>query len=818
MKMTTRIAFDNFKYHKSTNILTGIAVFLTTLLLFVIPTVGKGIIDIQFTAVNKWYPSWHATFSNIDKDMTKKLAAHHDINNYGLRCDAGAINLGNVNAPLAYIDEQSMELLKLELAKGRLPASEDEIVVSDGIMEALGQQGDVGDIITIPYQINRNGELDYIQRKDFKICGIAANGKLSSGKKTYISFISEKFLENELEKNQIFYQFLFQVNGVKSVTTDDIEDIIKNIAIQFEIDKDCINVNDDYLAANYVDPVLLPAVIIIMLIIMIAGIITIYSIYYVSMNQRIQEFGRLKAIGTTKSQLKQIVLKEGLLVALIAVPAGLLTGTVVSKIILFAFMGYSGKENGIYTEIIKNNEVNIYYWYIYLIAIAVTIAAVYFSLVRPMRKAARVSEIEAMRYYNTVSSKKARRKGYDYLTIGRITKRNLSVNKKKSVITILAMAITGVFLMVVATILSCANPRESANGSIVGQYEISPNFQENDKEHPERKWSWIQQNNPMNDDLQKKIESLNGVERIDVFSRVLVRSNFFNLDGDVNAIAGIPEEYAKELEKGIIKGSITYEELKSGDKIIVEDALRNFYPNIDVGNKISLTVIDGERTYEKEVEVAAIGSYRSGLTNFNYLIMAKEAADRLCKNNSNCYFKVIADKDYDEELASSLKEIAAETPGGLDVDTWKTSYEQWKNVMVLTSFGCYAFLGILAVISVMNLINTMINSVHVRKKELGMLQAIGMSDGQLMKMLQFEGLFYVLGTLIISVGLGSLAGYPVFLHAKRTGMFEITTYHYPLTTAVIVSAVLVLIQIILALVIAKSVKKDSLIERIRFSE
>lgn len=99
-----------------------------------------------------------------------------------------------------------------------------------------------------------------------------------------------------------------------------------------------------------------------------------------------------------------------------------------------------------------------------------------------------------------------------------------------------------------------------------------------------------------------------------------------------------------------------------------------------------------------------------------------------------------------------------------------------------------------------------------------MMQAIGMSDSQLMKMLQMEGLFYTLGTLVISIGLGSLAGYPVFLYAKKDGLFEITTYHYPLTAAIVISVVLLLIQVLLAVGLSRSVRKNSLIERIRFSE
>lgn len=118
----------------------------------------------------------------------------------------------------------------------------------------------------------------------------------------------------------------------------------------------------------------------------------------------------------------------------------------------------------------------------------------------------------------------------------------------------------------------------------------------------------------------------------------------------------------------------------------------------------------------------------------------------------------------------------------------------------------------------MNLINTMVHSLHARRKEIGMMQAVGMTNRQLIQMLQLEGLCYTLGTLIISVGLGSILGYPVYLWAKGNGMFNISQYHYPVAAAVLVTVIMVLVQMILAFVLGSSVKKESLIERIRFSE
>ena len=816
MKMTTRVAYCNMRHYKSKNILIGIAIILTTLLLFVIPSIGKDMVEVNFAVINKIYPTWHALYRNVDESTVMKLAAHHDVKTYGLRSDAGYMNLEDATVSMMYMDRTGMELYKVKLKEGQLPQKENDIVVSKGILEALGQNGKIGDTITVPYQILKDDGLDYTKEKDFRICGFLADNESSKEQKQYTSLVSEAFLKAEIPVEQVKYRFLLQVNGQKGNTTADYTETIQNIARQFGISEDDMNINKEYLAANYVDPATIPVIVGIMLIVVLAGIITIYSVYYVSMNQRVREFGKLKAIGATKRQLRQIVLREGMGVALFAIPIGLLIGTVAVKVVLLQFVEHAKDSNVLITEaykVVAKGEVQLYYWWIYLLAIAVTLCTVYLSLMKPMRMAAKVSEIEAMRYQGGSKRQKSSRKGYQFLNIGRLTKRNLAENKKKSTITIVSMAVTGIFVMMVATVLSCANPMESAKSSIVGQYEISPIVEE----HPEYEWAEVQKNNPLNEGLKQQIEELDGVERVDVFTALKVSGGPFEEKIGTEFINGVPEEYAEELKKGITEGNVTYEELKSGDKVILDRALLHWYPDIKVGDKLKLNIHDGDNTFQKEIEVAAIGEYGTGLTNYNCLIMAKEGAEKLTINNSSSYFQVIADKDYDEALEASLQAIV-DGSGRLQMRTWKNEYDTWENAIQMTRGACYAFIIILAAISIMNLINTMINSVHVRKKELGMMQAIGMSDRQLMKMLQLEGIFYTVGTLIISIGVGSLAGYPLFLYAKRTGMFDISTYHYPVTAAIIIILTLFVIQMLLAIFIAKSVRKDSLIERIRFSE
>ena len=820
MKMVTRIAFANMKYHKSKNLLIGIAIFLTTLLLFLVPTIGRNMIDGEFAVVNELYPSWHGLYRNVDEETVTKLSVHHMIERYGLRSDVGGMTVADASIGLLYFDAEGLSLYNMQLIEGHLPEEENEIVVSKGILEELGQTCEIGDLISIPYQIYRDDVLDFAQQKEFIISGFLEDTEANIENREYSAFVSEAFLKEEVPSEQILYRFLFQINGGENTTTDEIKTSIYDVADQIGIDEKEIRINDDYLLANYVDPSTVPIIVGIMLVIVVAGIITIYSIYYVSMEERIQEFGKLKAIGATKPQIRQIVLREGMSVALFAVPLGLISGTVLSKLVFLAFLGLYHNENTTVTmmrKLLEENRFALYHWWIYAYAILVSFITVYLSLLKPMKIAAKVSEVEAMRYQgeNAFGKRKRNRKGYLNITIPALTKIYLTGNKKRTMITICSMGITGVFVMVIATVLSCANPVESANNSILGQYEISPTVESGNKEHPEREWSSIQQNNPFTEDLKKEIEALDGVDHVEYFSTIYVKAEVF--DGVGESILGVPESYREYLEEGIIEGSATYDELLSGDKIIVDKTLLSWYPEIKIGDILRVMIEDGDSYYKKELEVIAIGDYPSGFTNYRYLIMAQEGIASLGSFNLISKYNVFADENYNVELENQLKETIAQSEL-LQMRSWKDEYDEWKSGLAMMSGACYAFLGVLSAICIMNMINTMIHSVHVRKKEIGMMQAIGMSDTQLTKMLQLEGLFYTVGTLVLSVGVGSVLGYPIFLWAKENGMFNISNYHYPIEAAVTISIVLLLIQLILAFVLGRFVRKQSLIERVRFSE
>lgn len=818
MKMVTKVALANAKYHRSKNILVGIAIVLTTLLLFLVPTIGFGMINCQHAVVNETYPTFHALFRNVSEETVEKLSAHHLVESYGLRADLGRIDVKGADISMIYMDTSAFDMYHIKLKKGKLPHKSNEIVVSQGMLDALQQTGDVGDTIVVPYQAYCEGGLDYTKEKKFTICGMLEDSDISIREKNYTAFVSDKLLKKEFKGEELSYRFLFRVSQQGVRTTDEMEERVQQLAGEFHIKDQDLKINEDYLGANYIDPAFVPGIVLIMLIIVVAGVITIYSIYYISMDERVREYGKIKAIGATTKQLRSIVLHEGMLVAAVGIPVGLLIGSFATKAIYLGMFRLYQEQNDMIEmmeKVLAEGKVHLLQPGFYLLAIVVALATVYVSLCRPMAVAARVSEINAMRYQGETGKKKKARKGYDTITVGRLTRVYLSRNKKKSVITICSMAITGLFFMVVATVLSCATPTDSADYGMMSEYVIQPVTEHGNKEAPELEWNEVQKNNPITEKLKDAILQIDGIKGVECCKAANTFGDVFGEEPE--GLIGIPESEKDIITEGLVEGEVSYEELCAGNKVVMDQKLLYWYPELKVGDVLELTMEDGEGKKIVPLEIAAIGEYTLGFTNYHYLIMANEGIQKLSDNNLDYYLRIYGDKTYDPKVESDLKALI-ESYGRMEMGTWQSRYQEAESGIRMTRGGCYAFLGILGAICIMNMINTMIHNVHVRKKELGMLQAVGMTDRQLLKMLQLEGLFYTLGTLFVAIGGGSIVGYFTYLWAKKEHMFNITNYHYPLVGALVVTLVLFGVQFLLTLALSKSTKKESVIERIRFSE
>ena len=130
------------------------------------------------------------------------------------------------------------------------------------------------------------------------------------------------------------YRVMFRLADAEHMTTDEIEARGKEIGEDFGVPEGNVVENREYLVANYTDPSFVKGMIVVIVMVVLAGILTIYSIYYVSMIPKVQEYGKLKAIGSTKRQIRQMVFREGMLVTALALPVGLLISSFLSRWIM----------------------------------------------------------------------------------------------------------------------------------------------------------------------------------------------------------------------------------------------------------------------------------------------------------------------------------------------------------------------------------------------------------------------------------------------------------------------------------------------------
>ena len=826
MKMINRVALANTKYHKGKNLLSGIAIILTSVLVFLITSIGLGVVNVQNAAVNKVYPTWHAMYRQVSEENMGKIAQHDLIGEYGLRQDVGESVLNKDDFILiSYLDNGAQKLAKQTFTKGHAPKKGNDAVLPRDALKTLGYpNAKIGDTIKIPIQIYEADGMGLQQEKTFRLTGFSPDIKNQNDEKIFSMLVSKDFMEEVIPKKQRSYRMMIRLNETAATSTDAIKEQIKEIGKNFDVTEDNIVENSDYLFANYIDPAFYSGMAIIVGIILIAGALTIYSIYYVSLINKVQEFGKLAALGATKRQIRQIILRENLIVAGLSIPAGLLIGIAAVKFVFFQLISSISSEQAMTKEmrqVLDNGEVSLILPWIIAMTIGVTLLTVILASLKPMRQASKIMPIEAMRYTGQMQGNKKQRKGFIDLNLRRLANANLSRNKKRTMVTIFSLGMIGILFVVISTVFSCMNPKQAARDTIAEDYCMSIASREGDKMRPELKWTVIQQNNPLNNKVINKIKAIDGVEKVDAFQSITGEVPSVKDPGTDKpmslSIGGISKDQMALINRDIEKGHATYEELNSGDKVIATGYILANYPEIKIGDTLTFKFFDGNRTFEKDMTIIGGGSFAQSVTNFDNFLMSNEAIKKLSKNNLTYYVNIKAAKGKTKTVQSAIENIE-EGNELFRLESYEEVLKQWEDTLQLTAGAGYAIMLVLAIVGIMNLINTTIDSILSRKKELGVMQAIGMSNQQMKKMLRTEGFVYAGGIILLAGGLGSILGYLVYLYAESHSLMQIKVYQYPLIQVLLMIFLVVIVQLILTYATTTIVNKETVIKRIQASE
>ena len=123
---------------------------------------------------------------------------------------------------------------------------------------------------------------------------------------------------------------------------------------------------------------------------------------------------------------------------------------------------------------------------------------------------------------------------------------------------------------------------------------------------------------------------------------------------------------------------------------------------------------------------------------------------------------------------------------------------------------------VVGLVGVLNYINAVLTGIITRKRELAMLQSIGMTGAQLKRMLQYEGLLYALGAVGLALVLALAAG-PLLADVME-GMFWFFSYHLTLWPILILLPVFALLGIAVPSLVYRSLSRSTIVERLRDGE
>ena len=75
---------------------------------------------------------------------------------------------------------------------------------------------------------------------------------------------------------------------------------------------------------------------------------------------------------------------------------------------------------------------------------------------------------------------------------------------------------------------------------------------------------------------------------------------------------------------------------------------------------------------------------------------------------------------------------------------------------------------------------------------------------------------FTVGTICVALAAGLPLGYALFSYAKHNGIFGMNVYHVPLIPILVMILLVGILQIVLSLVLSSNLKKETLVERIRY--
>ena len=827
-----RIAKTNLKSNFRRSITMILAVLLSSFLLFSVFTVG-----LTYLKMNKLQnirlngADFDAVLYGVTEEQKTILDNDENVKQFGILTVAGAVRETETDKTpgvgLLYADAvlwDDMMSPTRTFLQGKYPTNENEIMVTEEALKKCGfENKKTGDEITFVYEIKEKR-----QEKTFQISGIWGGFGIVDN-----FFVSKAFCEQEgIEE---LYNSRCDISFEKRWMSEEEQ--------QAFIDKMELGKSQRlfyvYEFGNAAE--IFWGIAGIVVVTCLSAYLLIYNIMYLSVAGNIRYYGLLQTIGMTGKQIRSLIKKQMIWIGGIGISLGLFLGFFVS----FSLIPVAIESLGMKQEQTGQVQV-VFHPAVFLLTILLTGFSVWYAARKPIRLAESSSPIEALGYRPVSGIRKGHTTKKGNL-IRRMAVEQLTRNKKKTVVTMLSLSASLSVFVCLMILLHTQSAREYVYNfrgldMVVANDTIQNVVVEQDEEG-KKQLQGVKQ--ILNQEILDKIKKTDGVSAVFPVSCVSTvipwepevsdvwMREFYETWMDIpyendleeyknhpenfaSALIGITEEDFRALNQEL-NTPVDETSFLKGETCIL---YRNGLFDLDEKKVIGKNILCGEyenpentRSFEI-VALTDINDYTALLGYPPTMIVIDKAVSSFAKEPIIFKVGIQYEKEFDERAEAAVENILRKSPNASDF-SWESKIIQAEIVekaqghMAEIGFGIVA---ILAVIGIMNYINTSVGNIQSRRKEISIMESVGMSEHQVRKMLVWEGIFYTGGVMLLTLTVGLGITYAIYQSVNYMG----AAFWFPMVPFFIACILLLTICIAVPLLAYKQMEKSgSLVERIR---
>ena len=846
MSILNRLTIKNLRLNKKRTIVTIIGIILSTALMVGIGLLFSSFQDLMIRDTIGYSGKYEAKYNDVDLIKLNDIKNKNFTYFYEKPIGFSKIESSNEYKPYMYITSVNKEYFnELKLVDGSFPKNENEVVISNHVITNGGLNYKVGDIVTFTYgSRNIDGDITLANSElvdgefltnegthTYKIIGIVERSNFESYSASgYTAFT----VDVNSDKGNVNLYVMFNKN--KKIIKQS-EELAKELNYNGDI-----NYNSTLLAlygestyGNVMSS--MGGMMIIMLsLVSIGCIIVIYNSFAISVMERKKEFGLLSSIGTTKRQLSHTVFFEALVVGVIGIILGILGAYIgIGCVILII--------NNLISDMLEYKLYLVTNYLFIIIPVIFMIIVIGVSAFIPSRRASKVSPIEAIRQNDDIKINKKKIRTSKLVNKlfgieGEIALKNIKRNKKKYRVTIVSLFISIVLFISFSSYMNYTlNTASSVMGEVPYDYQISyfgddPN---NDKEALDKINEIVKSS-----DVKEYVSY--GVSNLSIIGNYTYSDEYLDFyksaygDDGIKALTNLKYQYISIYILDDISYN-KYKELIGLDKDSV--ILLNKFKGVSYGNNkrvnydipvinngdINIKIcnfddndedVDTTKYCNKKIDNIFITNKSFDLIEeFSYmsdfkLIVNKKLYDNISDSGTHyTQYNIISDNtDNIDKLTKELDKY-----DNVNYTNVKESMKQANNMILVVKILMYGFIGLITLIGVTSVFNTISTSMALRKREFAVLRSIGLTRKGFNKILFFESLFFGLKSLIYAIPVS--LGVTIIIHYALADMMSINSIVIP-WKAIIISIVSVFVIVLLTMMYSTSkIKKHNIIEQIR---